>query len=91
MSFKITATAPTTYQHNSLRAFGMDIKKHGNGSYSASMEFDTEEEAKAYLTKRADMYFESESELDSAYADIEHGCLTLDAVTARVEEVFDEE
>ena len=81
---KITATAPTGYQHRSLTHFGMPITAHGNGSYSATLEFESLERAKEYLRKRADLYFDTESELDEAYDDIQRGHLTLDAVTARI-------
>ena len=87
MKVIINATAPTSYQHTSLRSFGMDIKKNGNGSFTAKQEFDSKEDAKAYMTKRAEMYFEDEIDLKDAYADIVHGVLTLDAVTASIEEV----
>lgn len=86
----ITATAPTSYQLNSLSAFGMGFKANRNGSYSASKEFDSEEQAKKYLTKRAEKYNDedpegSEDRLNDMLADIQHGVLTLDAVTAYVE------
>lgn len=91
-TFKIKAIAPTSYQLRSLLAFGMQYKALGNGSYVAISEiFDTEEEAKAYLEKRADMYYENENELNEALSDIECGVLTLDAVTARIEEIEESE
>ena len=51
--YKIIAIAPTTYQLNSLRAFGITYKALGNGSYKAVEEFDSEKEAKKYLEGRA--------------------------------------
>lgn len=94
--YKIKAIAPTSYQLQSLREFGMPIKKLGNGSHVASAEFETEDEAKEYLKGRADQYNGddpegSEGRLDDMYRDIEHGQLTLDAATARIEEVYEEE
>ena len=92
-SFRITATAPTAYQLQSLRHFGIEVKQHGTGSYSATQDFDSEDEAKAYLTERAEMYFDGnsdndESNLAKALESIEkHGSLTLDAATASIEEV----
>ena len=85
----ITATAPTAYQVQSLSAFGMGYKANGNGSYSASMSFETIDAAKEYLRSRADMYnYESadgsEISLLEMYEDINNGYLTLDAVTAFV-------
>ena len=92
MSVIIKATAPTSYQLNSLTAFGMGYKKNMGGSFSASMESDSKEEAKQYLRNRAEKYNDedpcgTEERLTYMYSNIEHGVLTLDAVTAYVEEV----
>lgn len=86
----ITATAPTFHQLNSLRAFNLD----GNGM-TRTMTFSSEEEAKDYLRSRADKYNDadpngSEVRLANMYDDIECGCLTLDAVTARTEEISEQ-
>lgn len=91
--FKVSATAPTVYQIQSLRHFGMDVKKHGNGSFSSEQVFDTEEEAKAYLVERAEKYYdEFEGQVDEHLEGIEkYGMLTIDAVTARIDEVENEE
>jgi hypothetical protein len=92
MTFKITATAPTSYQLSSLKHFGMGFNENGNGSFSASKEFDTEEEAKEFLRGRAEMYnSEDPSGSDKKIADMndsidKFGTLTLDAVTAHIEE-----
>jgi hypothetical protein len=88
--YKITAIAPTTYQLNSLRAFGIPYKALGNGAYRAVEEFDSEKQAKEYLEGRArqynDEHNESEEQLNEMLSDIELGALTLDAVTAHIEE-----
>lgn len=88
-TFKITATAPTAYQHNSLRHFGMDIKKNGNGSFSSEQTFESEDEAKNYLITRAEMYYdEYEGQVDEYIESIQnHGSLEIDAVIAHIEEV----
>lgn len=92
-TIRISATAPTAYQLQSLRQFGMEVKKHGNGSYTATQDFDTEDEAKNYLKEKAERYFDGNSDNDEvdlieALDSIEkHGVLTLDAVTAGIEEV----
>ena len=97
MAIRITATAPTAYQLQSLRHFGMEIKKHPHGSYFSTQDFDTEKEAKEYLKTRAEMYFDGNSDNDEvnlieALDSIEkHGVLTLDAVTSGMEEVEMEE
>ena len=94
---RITATAPTSYQLQSLRHFGMEIKKHLHGSYFSTQDFDTEKEAKEYLKTRAELYFDGNSDNDEvnlidALDSIEkRGVLTLDAVTADMEEVEIEE
>jgi hypothetical protein len=91
-NFKITATAPTTYQLQSLRLFGLNVKSYANGSHVAEEFFNTEEEAKAFLIKRAEMYFESENELNEAISYIEvYGSLRLDAVCGSIEEIEEEE
>lgn len=88
----ITATAPTSYQLASLRLFGMPITSHGNGSHTASQEFDTVEEAKSYLIERAEMFFDGNSDNDEErLADAidrvnKHGSLYLDAAYASIEE-----
>jgi hypothetical protein len=93
MSFQITATAPTTYQISSLSAFNLNNKKNGNGSHTGTLDCETEKEAKEYLKKRADMYNSedpegTEEKLSEMYNSIDqYGMLTLDAVTARIEEI----
>lgn len=86
-NFIIKAVAPTAYQSRSLSHFNLNEKKVGNGSIIGIMEFPSEEHAKQYLMTRAEMYFETEQELFAAYGDIEHGALTLDAVTAYIKEI----
>lgn len=93
--FKITATAPTSYQSASLRLFGLNVKSYPNGSHVGEEVLDTEEEAKAFLTKRAEMYFDSNSDDEEKLADaIERiekcGSVYLDAVCGSIEE-FEEE
>ena len=91
--FKIVAKAPTIYQLQSLRAFNLDVVKNNNGSYTGTSEFETENEAKKYLIKRAIMYYDdNEPSLEDAIRDIElYSHLTLDAVTGSIEEIFEEE
>lgn len=90
--FRITATAPTTYQYQSLRHFGIPIKQHIGGSFSSEQYFDTEKDAKDYLISRAEMYFESEKELNDAIENInKYKSLSLDAVTAHIVEVDEAE
>lgn len=87
----INATAQTSYQLSSLRAFGLEITSNGNGSHSASQEFNTEDEAKAYLIERAEMFFDGNSENDEErLADAierinKYGSVYLDAVCATIE------
>lgn len=89
--YKITATAPTIYQHQSLSKFNLNVKSNGNGSYTGNMIFETEQEAKDYLINRAEMYYDDyEGQAEEHIADIQkHGSLTIDAVTAKIEEVTD--
>lgn len=93
MTYTINATAPISYQLQSLRAFGIGADKNGNGSFYGEKEFETEKEAKEYLKSRADMYNDedpagSDERLADMYNSIEkYGSLTLDAVTAHIEKV----
>jgi hypothetical protein len=88
LKFKITATAPTSYQYSSLTKFNLDKKENANGSITGQRIFDTKEEAKQYLIDRAKRYYdEYEGQVDEHLEDIEnYDCLTIDAVTARIEE-----
>lgn len=92
MTYTIKATAPTAYQLQSLIAFAIGSDKNGNGSFTGEKEFDTDEEAKEYLKGRASVYNDedpcgSDERLAKMYANIDrYGMLTLDAVTARIEE-----
>lgn len=91
--YRITAKAPTTYQLNSLLAFGMGIKTVCNGSYWAEKEFDTKEQAQDYLKNCADIYNNEDPDgTDERLADMMEGiknsnCLKLDAVTAYIKEI----
>lgn len=93
MTYTIKATAPTAYQLSSLAAFNIGTNKNGNGSYSGEQSFETKEAAEQYLINRADLYNDedpegSEEKLSKMYNEIkQHGRLTLDAVTARIEEI----
>jgi len=88
LKFKVTATAPTSYQYSSLTKFNLDKKENANGSITGDRIFDTKEEAKQYLIDRAKRYYdEYEGQVDEHLEDIEnYDCLTIDAVTARIEE-----
>lgn len=90
MKVQITATAPTHYQLQSLRAFNLDVKKNGNGSYTGSKIFDTKMEARVYLDNRAQQYFDDEKQLKEAQRDIRlYGVLRLDAVSASINKIED--
>ena len=84
----ITAEVPTTYQYNSIRSFGMEVTKHFNGGYTARKEFDSREDAKAYLISRAENYAQDEHQLAEMLEQIqERGCLTIDACMAYIDEI----
>jgi hypothetical protein len=89
MTHRITATAPTVYQKRSLSFFNLNEKANGNGSFTGTMDFSSEEEAKEYLITRAEMYYnEYEGQVDEHIDDINnYGYLTIDAVTAKIEEI----
>ena len=90
---RIIATAPTVYQSQSLSKFNLNNKKNGNGSITGIMDFYSEQEAKDYLIRRAEMYYDDyEGQIDKHLLDIErYGILTIDAATARIVEIEDEE
>ena len=97
MKFVIKATAPTSYQYNSLQAFGMGANKTGNGSYWAEKEFETEQDAKAFLATRAELYNDEDPNgsqdllNDMLNSIMNQKRLALDAVTAYIEEVEEAE
>lgn len=93
MKYQVKSTVPTTYQLQSVRLFGSPIKSNMDGSHTFRSElFDTEQEAKDYLIKRAEMYFENDDELQEAISDInQYGSLSMDAASGGIYEVEEEE
>ena len=97
MKCVIKATAPTSYQYNSLTFFNMGANKTGNGSYWAEKEFDTKEQAQDYLMNCAELYNNEDPDgTDERLADMREciknsNCLRLDAVTAYIEEIESED
>ena len=89
MTHRITAIAPTSYQKRSLSFFNLNEKKNGNGSFTGTMDFYSEQDAKEYLITRAEMYYDDyEGQVTEHIEDIERcGILTIDAVTARIVEI----
>jgi len=83
MTVKITATAPTIYQLNSLSAFNIGTTKNGNGSYSGSETFGTIKEARQYLKDKAVDYYEGDKR--QIQRNLGKNSLTIDAVTAHIE------
>jgi hypothetical protein len=91
--FTIKAVAPTHYQYNSLRHFGLPITNY-NGTFVSEKSFDTIEEARAYLMEVADRYYDDDiHERSDAYESINSPwpCLEIDAVKAIIEESFSEQ
>jgi len=93
MKYQVKATAPTSYQLQSVRLFGSPIKSNIDGSHTFKSElFDTEEEAKDYLIERAELFFENDDQLQEAIDEInEYGSLSMDAASGEVYEVEEEE
>lgn len=93
MKYQVKATAPTTYQLQSVRLFGSPIKSNMDGSHTFKSEiFDTEQEAKDYLIERAELFFENDYQLQEAIDEInEYGSLSMDAASGGVYEVEEEE
>lgn len=90
-TYRVFAAVPTVYQSQSIRAFGMPVKKTPEGGFIAEQAFDSREEAVEFLKERAWIYNNedggSEDELNEMYEDAENGHLSLDAATAHIEEV----
>lgn len=87
-TYRITAQVPTAYQFQSIIGFGMEVKSSLNGSYYASQDFETLEEAKQYLIDRAEMYYDCDDRLDNMLDMIEnYNMLELDSCRAFIEEV----
>jgi hypothetical protein len=90
--YKLSASVPTNYQINSLRAFGLEIQKLPNGTYYGERIFDSEKEAKDFLIERAESFFDGNSDNDfERLADAidriqSNGSLWLDAAYGSVEE-----
>ena len=93
MTHRITATAPTVYQIQSLSKFLLDVKKYMDGSFVGTKDFYSEADAKVYLIERAENYYdEFEGQVNEHLEDIEkYGQLRIDAVTAHIEEIEEEE
>lgn len=90
--YTVTSSVPTGYQLNSINTLmgAGNVKSHADGSFSANIEFDSEEAARGYLRERlSDIFNETsmdESEHAEAVADIEkNGRLEYDAAVARIE------
>jgi len=86
--FIITATAPTPYQLNALRSFGLEVTHVGGGRHQGYLAFNSEREAKDFLISRADWVLEDIDRLDEAIGRIEeHGSLELDGVVGAITEI----
>jgi hypothetical protein len=86
---QITAIAPTIYQFNALGRFHLRNRgKAIGGQYYAYEEYYTLEDAQKHLIMIAEDYYEEDLELTEIINCIKnYGTLTIDGVTARVEEI----
>jgi hypothetical protein len=91
--FKITATAKTVYQLDTLKAFKMTVIKNIDGSFSAEKNFDNRGDALAHLINCAELqygYFEDprEDHIRPHIEEIEkYGSLTIGDLTATIEKI----
>ena len=85
--YQVISKISTHHTLGHLYNFGLNVKAHGNGAYTGTLHFETEEEAKEHLRSRADVLAEDEDDLKDKYADIENGYLRHDAATANIEQV----
>lgn len=84
---RIYAIAPTVYQLNALKRFHLGCKPRMNGRYYGEQEFYSVEDAEKHLINVAKEYFEGSDDEREAIEDIRHGALTIDGVTAYIEEI----
>jgi hypothetical protein len=84
----IIAKAPTVYQLNSLRHFGLGFKENPKGGFTASGIFYTEQEAKDFLIQKAYEYYDAyEGEADEHIDYIKKsGSLSIDGAYADISE-----
>lgn len=85
--YRLFAEAPTVYQSNSVRAFGLDSV--GRDGLMTAEYFATEEEAKERLHEIINYWSTrefTEEELDKMREDVDNGYLTYDAVTCHLQE-----
>lgn len=89
--YQITAIAPTVYQLTALRRFHLDytVKTMG-GQFCSWSSFEDESDALCYLIDIAENYFEEELQLKEEMHNLYiYGYLTIDGVTARIEDCED--
>ena len=89
VTHQITANAPTTYQLNALRRFHLRYRKPTNfyGIFDYQY-FYCLKDAQNHLILIAEDYFEDAEKLDEAINGIyESNSLTIDGVTAKIEEL----
>lgn len=88
MKVQISATAPTIYQIQSLKAIASirGIEANPDGSFEFKAIFSTKNDAVSYLSHIAYKLFEDRKEYMEAMSDIKkYGSLTYDTITARIE------
>jgi hypothetical protein len=90
--FKVTAKAPTAHQFRSLGQFFLNITE-GCGSFSGEKIFSTKKDAERHLIECAERYYdEYEGQVHEHIDEIKkYGTLTIDAVSAGIEEVEPQE
>ena len=83
MKTVITSSVPTVYQYGSLnRLLVRQPQKHGNGSFSIKIEFNTIREAREWLKERAWQLYEGDKK--EIRKNSGKNYLTFDAATAYI-------
>lgn len=81
----IYAKAPTAYQRSSIACFGMEVTRHGNGSITAKVVYNSYSKAKLRLMELVPYLADSFPQEQEMFAEIEqHGQLTYDGCTAKI-------
>ena len=82
MKVTIDVSVPTVYQSTSARSFGIPVKQYMGGSIGGSMEFNTIKEAREYLRKVAERYYDYDTKAMRNF--LGKDSLTIDAATAYI-------
>lgn len=79
---------PTVYQYNSIRAIGLPVTQHKDGSYTCFSIYKTKKDAEEFLTNVASRLAENEKEFRAMKKSIKKGYFRYDAVMVNIWRLF---